>query len=538
MHKITCALLALIMIFCLATGCSPAQEEKSVDSEEKQQGVELPEGTVSIMDMGAVGDGVTDDAEALQEAIDTVTANEEGGTVYLPAGTYLVKTWIFLKSNLTIQMDEDAVILNGINTSDASSIIFMCGPYTGNGDKSEWEGIENVTIEGGTIDMNGEMNASQTAPKNLPSVGGSTGAIALGYTKNVTLREVTFCDSFNGHAIQICNSDTVLIEDCKFIGQSLPSSNSASDSSQKEFIQIEPSSTAGFPYATNETFEASQNITIRNCYFGASDKCGEPMVAVGTHSQKYAFKKCNHITIENNTFDNMAYGAVRFAGYEDVVLSGNTFIKKSKRESINFRNGTCVIINIFCVNNTTDDMDLNKRITIDNNTFEIEDADTRAIRVGKDKAEYKGEVTDIAITNNSFTNTSDTDSQMIVSAIRVKNVTVTGNTLNGGWRGLYIDRCYGDVVVKDNTATNLTAENCYIRYTGSNESLSFYSAGDGMVEVATDNGKYVFTAVDSTAASFTGFYSNATGSNLLSESKTLSYSTKSSEKVEAYAIFK
>ena len=500
MPKITCALMALIMIFCLATGCSPAQEEKSVDSEEKQQEVELPEGTVSIMDMGAVGDGVTDDAEALQEAIDTVTANEEGGTVYLPAGTYLVKTWIFLKSNLTIQMDEDAVILNGINTSESSSIMFMCGPYTGNGDKSEWEGIENITIEGGTIDMNGEMNASQTAPKNLPSVGSSTGAIALGYTKNVTLREVTFRDSFNGHAIQICNSDTVLIEDCKFIGQSLPSSNSASDSSQKEFIQIEPSSTAGFPYATNETFEASQNITIRNCYFGASDKCGEPMVAIGTHSQKYVFKKCNNITIENNTFDNMAYGAVRFAGYEDIVISGNAFIKNAKRESTNFRNGTCVMINIFCVNNTTDEMALNKRITIDNNTFEIDDADTRAIRV--------------------------------------KNVTVTGNTLNGGWRGLYIDRCYGDVVVKDNTATNLTAENCYIRYTGSNELLSFYSAGDGMVEVATDNGKYVFTAVDSAAASFTGFYSNATGSNLLSESKTLSYSTKSSEKVEAYAIFK
>jgi hypothetical protein len=52
---------------------------------------------VSVMDFGAVGNGVADDTAAIQAAIDSVF-NTGGGTVYLPTGTYLVssivKNWI------------------------------------------------------------------------------------------------------------------------------------------------------------------------------------------------------------------------------------------------------------------------------------------------------------------------------------------------------------------------------------------------------------------------------------------------------------
>ena len=47
--------------------------------------------TVSVKDFGAVGDGVADDTAAIQAAIDSVF-NTGGGTVYLPAGTYLVSS--------------------------------------------------------------------------------------------------------------------------------------------------------------------------------------------------------------------------------------------------------------------------------------------------------------------------------------------------------------------------------------------------------------------------------------------------------------
>jgi hypothetical protein len=45
--------------------------------------------TVSVKDFGAVGDGVTDDTAAINLAIDAV-GSAGGGTVYFPAGTYIV----------------------------------------------------------------------------------------------------------------------------------------------------------------------------------------------------------------------------------------------------------------------------------------------------------------------------------------------------------------------------------------------------------------------------------------------------------------
>jgi polygalacturonase len=40
---------------------------------------------VNVKDFGAIGDGVTNDTAAFQSAINTVA---DGGTVYLPAGSY------------------------------------------------------------------------------------------------------------------------------------------------------------------------------------------------------------------------------------------------------------------------------------------------------------------------------------------------------------------------------------------------------------------------------------------------------------------
>jgi hypothetical protein len=46
--------------------------------------------TISVKDFGAVGDGTTDDTTAIQNTINAVALT--GGTVYFPAGTYLIST--------------------------------------------------------------------------------------------------------------------------------------------------------------------------------------------------------------------------------------------------------------------------------------------------------------------------------------------------------------------------------------------------------------------------------------------------------------
>jgi Pectate lyase superfamily protein len=83
----------------------------------------LPPGgrTVSVKDFGARGDGMTDDTQAIQTAINSLGA---GGIVHVPAGTYLLNSykpsihpWFFYNilvgSNILIQGDPGAKFLQG-----------------------------------------------------------------------------------------------------------------------------------------------------------------------------------------------------------------------------------------------------------------------------------------------------------------------------------------------------------------------------------------------------------------------------------------
>ena len=54
---------------------------------------------VSVKDFGAVGDGVTDDAAAIQAAIDEVGASG-GGVVFFPAGVYIIGATIYLRQGV------------------------------------------------------------------------------------------------------------------------------------------------------------------------------------------------------------------------------------------------------------------------------------------------------------------------------------------------------------------------------------------------------------------------------------------------------
>jgi len=69
-----------------------------------------------IRNYGAVGDGRTLDTGAIQAAIDAC-GEEQGGTVYFPAGTYRSGT-LRLKSHLTLQLATGAILLGSTHVDD------------------------------------------------------------------------------------------------------------------------------------------------------------------------------------------------------------------------------------------------------------------------------------------------------------------------------------------------------------------------------------------------------------------------------------
>jgi hypothetical protein len=82
----------------------------------------------NVKDFGAVGDGIADDTDKIQDAIDAANANG-GGTVYIPCGKYSIKSTILAKSNVAIIGDGE----NSELFQPADSVIFSVpsgpGPY-------------------------------------------------------------------------------------------------------------------------------------------------------------------------------------------------------------------------------------------------------------------------------------------------------------------------------------------------------------------------------------------------------------------------
>ena len=445
---------------------------------------------LNVKDYGAIGDGVNDDRQAIQDTIDAAAKGLGGGNVYFPEGTYLVKEIVFLKSHTHLELNEKATILNGINIKNHPSIVFMTGLFTDDGAQVEWGPTEDISYSGGTIDMNGALNEEGTKTKNLPLIN-SSGAFAIGNSNNVTIKNVTFKDSYQGHAIQIAGSKNVLVDNSRFLGQALPKTMKDGQIISKESIQIEPLTRKGFPYALNDDGKKSENVTIQNSYFGKSDKSGELVTAIGTHYQTLSTQNPSNIKILNNHFDNMMYAGVRFTGFTDVLIKGNRFDKKVKGESVHYRESGAALVNAYSYKNTKDLLDLNKQVVIAENIFNIADPKTKAIRVAKDSAEYLGKVSDITVTKNVINNNSKETEQPNIELLRVSdNLVVSENSIFGGKEGIVIEDSKGKITVLNNQFYNLSGKYISFIKSNANEKEPVIRDSDGNFNIVTENGLY------------------------------------------------
>ena len=453
-----------------------------------EKGTEIS--ALSVKDYGAVGDGVSDDRQAIQDTIDAAAKGLGGGKVYFPEGTYLVKEIVFLRSHTHIEVHEKATILNGINIKNHPSIVFMTGLFTDDGDQVEWEPTEDISYSGGTIDMNGALNEEGTKAKNLPLIN-SSGAFAIGNSKNVTISNVTFKDSYQGHAIQIAGSKNVLVDNSRFLGQALPKTMKDGQIISKESIQIEPLTRKGFPYALNDNGQKSENVTIQNSYFGKSEKSGELVTAIGTHYQTATTENPSNIKILNNHFDNMMYAGIRFTGFTDILIKGNRFDKKTKEESGHYRENGAALVNAYSYKNVKDVLDLNKHVTITENVFNIADAKTKAIRVAKDSADYLGKVSDITVTKNIIHNNSQNAEQPNIELLRVSdNLVVSDNIISGGKDGIVIEESAGTITVLNNQLSNLTGNHVSLLKTDFKGTSSDTNNNVGDFNIITENESY------------------------------------------------
>ncbi|XP_059435909.1 probable polygalacturonase isoform X2 [Corylus avellana] len=209
---------------------------------------ELRPHSVSITEFGAVGDGVTLNTKAFQNAIFYLNsfADKGGAKLFVPAGRWLTGSFDLI-SHLTLWLDKDAVILGSTNSDDWP----VNEPLPSYGRGRELPGgrhrsliygrnLTDVIITGdnGTIDGQGDIwwkwfrtgNLNNTRP-HLVELMNSTGVVISNltflnspfwtihpvYCSHVTVQNVTILaphDSPNTDGIDPDSSHTVCIEDC------------------------------------------------------------------------------------------------------------------------------------------------------------------------------------------------------------------------------------------------------------------------------------------------------------------------------------
>jgi polygalacturonase len=172
----------------------------------------------NVRDFGAKGDGVALDTAAVQAAIDACH-RDQGGTVLVPAGTFVIGT-VELKSNVTLHLAAKGKLLGSADGKQyhAAEAIPLSGDSTlndGNVGLLFAVEAENVTVEGpGTIDGQGAQFRSPTRGVPPPSgIGGSHRPYHLLFhsCKNLAVRNI-FLVASAFHSVRIIQSNYIKLD--------------------------------------------------------------------------------------------------------------------------------------------------------------------------------------------------------------------------------------------------------------------------------------------------------------------------------------
>ncbi len=283
----------------------------------------------NVCDFGAVGSGETLNTKAIQKAID-VCADNGGGTVFFPAGSFLSGT-LYLHSNVTLHLASGCTLLGSKELNDYPPTAPAFRSYTDNyANKSliYGESLSNVAIVGGGV-IDGQGASFKGPYKVRPNL------IRLVTCRNATVKDVTLknspmwvlhylaCDDVHVQGITVrsrCNhnNDGIDIDCCRRVRISDCNIWSGDDA-------IVLKSTAA---------RASENISITNCVL--SSLCNG--IKFGTESNG-GFKNVvvTGCSLYDTNLAGIALEIVDGGTLDKVVVSGITM--KNVRSPIFLRLG-------------------------------------------------------------------------------------------------------------------------------------------------------------------------------------------------------
>lgn len=150
---------------------------------------------INVMDYGAIGDGVADDAPAIMAAVEASVA---GDTVYIPAGVYFMSTgWIFPKSDTRIigAGMHSTRLLRGQANVDATAPQYQVAIEIRTDLKwgiGQTGMVRNVEVAHMALDFNGALTGWENS-RNLIHIGGVSSDVR--WLENIWLHHLRFTNN-------------------------------------------------------------------------------------------------------------------------------------------------------------------------------------------------------------------------------------------------------------------------------------------------------------------------------------------------------
>ena len=225
---------------------------------------------------GARGDGMTDDAVAIQRAINACS-EQGGGIVLLPAGHVFLAGPLELKSGIDLRLEATAVLK--ANPDEQIYQLSAFGKNRGEGMLWLWaQDAENITISGrGTIHGNGisfmgaELDDSyELKPLQDPTFDPRPHVLTLTNVSNVVIRDVTITEGAYW-TVHLVGCNGALIDGIQLLNNLKIRNGDGID------------------------LDHSRNVRISNCYITSGDDC----ICLKNRRETEQYGPCHDIVVTN-----------------------------------------------------------------------------------------------------------------------------------------------------------------------------------------------------------------------------------------------
>lgn len=253
----------------------------------------------------------------VQQAVAKVPAS--GGTVYIPAGDYIMHGYVELPSNIHIKGGRGTIIRKTVDSPSAYT--FIAGKTSGS--PGYGGGARNIKIE--SIVFFGAMVDAFIYRGN---------GFAFNHVEGLHIVDCDFKDCvFGGHAIDLAGCNDVLIEKCRFMGQAIIAGREYA-----EAIQIDSSTPTaiGADWAGLDGLP-TKDVLVRDCEFlprysssgvltsYAPNPIGNHGYTGGAHYENIKFHDNLVVDGMPTTTPGAWRGWIHFYGVKNVEIMRNTF---------------------------------------------------------------------------------------------------------------------------------------------------------------------------------------------------------------------